>query len=330
MLSVGGCQEPDTLVKVADKFRTRGWAESTKRVYRSQLQCYLNFCQRMSISVLPVSTEGISMYIAYLAHVKKLQFQTIANYLVIVKHLHKSNGFKDPIKDNWQVEHLLQGVKRVLGVAQGCAVPITPDMLLCVKKHLDLYKLFHLSVWSACLIGFFGMLRPGNFLMRDKSVPVLRICQLESRDMDYIITFDYTKTIQFRQKQLRIIIPYLSEHPLCPASALFRLLSLHVLLGSDGQTPLLCETVSRVLSYDIFISFINDILFKEGYEQKVTGHSFRRGGATWAFNSGCPGEVIQDIGFWKSDAYLRYIETNTDTKSRVMHNFGAKLPTNLR
>ena len=140
------------------------------------------------------------------------------------KHLHKSYGFKDPIKDNWQVEHLLQGVKRVLGVAQGCANLITPDMLLCLKKHLNMYKLFHLSVWSACLIGVFGMLRPGNFLRRDKSVPVLRICQLESRDMDYLITFDYTKTIQFREKQLQVFMPYLPEHPLCPASALFRLL----------------------------------------------------------------------------------------------------------
>lgn len=281
----------------------------------------------MSITFLPITKEGISLYIAFLAHVKQFRFQTIQNYLVIVKHLHKTNGFNDPVKDNWQVLHLLQGVKRVLGTAQGCATPITPEMLLCVKEQLNMYKLLHLSVWTACLIGFFGMLRPGNFLKRDKSVPILRIHQIECREMDYIISFDYTKTIQFRQKQLRVILPYLPEHPLCPASALFRLLNLHALLGSDGQTPLLCESVSKVLSYDFFISFVNDILFKAGYEQRVTGHSFRRGGATWAFNTGCPGEVIQDIGFWKSDAYVRYIETNVQTKSRVMHNFGAKLPT---
>jgi integrase len=48
-----------------------------------------------------------------------------------------------------------------------------------------------------------------------------------------------------------------------------------------------------------------------------TGHSFRRGGATYAFRIGISGEVIQLMGDWKSDAYKRYIEFDFDTMLSV-------------
>lgn len=309
-----------------DSFRRQGWAESTKRVYRSQLKCYMTFCDSMSLVPVPISTDGISLYIAYLATVKSFHFQTITNYLVIVKHLHLSCGFKDPVKDNWHVQHLLQGVKRVIGNAQTGAVPLTPDMLLSIKGQLKLYRLLDLSVWCACLIGFYGMLRPGNFLYKDPHVPLLRICQISSNNLDYVIKFEYSKTIQFREKQLCVVIPYIENHPLCPASALYSLLSLHLLLGSNGQSALLCESVVKVLSYDKFLSFVNNLLSKAGYSCKLTGHSFRRGGATWAFNAGLSGEAIQDIGMWQSDAYLRYIEHSLQSKCNAMKEFGHNLP----
>ena len=47
------------------------------------------------------------------------------------------------------------------------------------------------------------------------------------------------------------------------------------------------------------------------------GHSFRRGGATWAFRSGVPGELIQVYGDWASDAYKIYLEFSEDAKRRV-------------
>ena len=48
-----------------------------------------------------------------------------------------------------------------------------------------------------------------------------------------------------------------------------------------------------------------------------TGHSFRRGGATYAFRSGVPGELIQVMGDWKSDAYKRYFDFSFDTMLSV-------------
>ena len=58
--------------------------------------------------------------------------------------------------------------------------------------------------------------------------------------------------------------------------------------------------------------------------KSFTGHSFRRGGASWAFQSGVPGELIQICGDWASDSYKRYLEFNMSDKlqlaARLTHN----------
>ena len=84
----------------------------------------------------------------------------------------------------------------------------------------------------------------------------------------------------------------------------------------------------KALSYNKFLDHVNSILLKSGNKPPLTGHSFRRGGATWAFQVGLPGEAIQDIGMWKSEAYLRYIEPSLNTKIGNMRKFGQKLPSN--
>ena len=46
-------------------------------------------------------------------------------------------------------------------------------------------------------------------------------------------------------------------------------------------------------------------------------HSFRRGGATWAFQSGVPGEMIQILGDWASDAYKKVLEFSMQDKLSI-------------
>ena len=152
----------------------------------------------------------------------------------------------------------------------------------------------------------------------------MRIEQIGSYGSGLVITFHQTKTIQFREKQLQFVIPQIIDNPLCLASALLRLLSLHEILGSNGQSPLLCESVIKPLSYVNFVAFINDILASSGCSEKLTEHSFRRGGATFAFHAGLPSENIQDM--WKSDAYLKYIEKGLPSKSKALQKFGGFTP----
>ena len=49
------------------------------------------------------------------------------------------------------------------------------------------------------------------------------------------------------------------------------------------------------------------------------GRSFRRGAASWAFNHGVPGELIQIYGDWASDAYKAYLEFSIESKLTFAH-----------
>ena len=57
------------------------------------------------------------------------------------------------------------------------------------------------------------------------------------------------------------------------------------------------------------------------------GHSFRRGGTTWAFSCGIPGELIQVFGDWRSDAYKCYLHISLPLKLRVSQGMAFGLST---
>ena len=65
-----------------------------------------------------------------------------------------------------------------------------------------------------------------------------------------------------------------------------------------------------------FHCHFRDVLRSAGNKNAsiFTGHSFRRGGATWAFQAGIPGELIQICGDWASDAYKQYLEFSMNDK----------------
>lgn len=258
--------------------------------------------------------------------VKSFKYSTIKNYLNIVKHLHCANDFDDPIHGVWLIQQTLKGAKRELGDAQEAATPIQPCHLLLIRSALCLDLKEDLSFWAACLIAFFGLLRPGNFLSQGPiCVPDRDLCiqNISPHAKGFLLSLNWTKTLQFREHQLQVTLPDLHGHPLCPASALcslFRLLFANPL--TSDTSPLLQRTDGKPLSYSWFLSRLRKILPGEG----ITGHSFRRGGATWAFQQGLQGELIQELGFWKSNAYLRYLESNLDQKFANMYQFGRGLP----
>ena len=77
-----------------------------------------------------------------------------------------------------------------------------------------------------------------------------------------------------------------------------------------------------------FVSVFRSRLARMGVPNpsRFRGHSFRRGGATWAFQTGVPGELIQIYGDWASDAYKCYLEFSENAKLRVAREMVSSLP----
>ena len=64
------------------KYRTAAFAESSKASYRTQLKTYLRFCELMEYDPVPIVSEHLYRYVAFLATF--LKFRSVRQYLNIV------------------------------------------------------------------------------------------------------------------------------------------------------------------------------------------------------------------------------------------------------
>ena len=90
----------------------------------------------------------------------------------------------------------------------------------------------------------------------------------------------------------------------------------------DGSPVFAYKQHSKLvpLTKALFVHKFRELLARAQVSSSTlfSGHSFRRGGATHhAFRPRVPGEMIQVMGEWKSDAYKRYLEFDFDTMYSV-------------
>ena len=183
--------------------------------------------------------------------------------------------------------------------------PITPQILLAFKSHLNLDNPLHATFWAVCLV---------------VSLPCKVFSQFDSskhlRGEDILFFTDWaiiinrwSKTIQFSQRLLT------SVTWCCPASNLL-LYSSQACLSLGSSTfigPSLYHPSihwGRPDSSDLWTvdSLLKLLAAKTNIDpSQVSGHSLRSGVATLAFQAQIPAELIKRLGDWQSDAYRSYI-----------------------
>ena len=201
-----------------------------------------------------------------------------------------------------------------------------------MRVHLNFNSHADIIFWSICIVAFFGLLRKSNLL------PPSPRCfnshkhfvrdDLTLTSDGFLLQMRWSKTIQFRQRTVSLPLPFLPGHPLCPATAVTRLLALHPHLPKSA--PLFSYVTVNgliVCSQAPFLQRMNRLLALLNLDPKLfSGHSFRRGGATWAFKAGLPGELVQMLGDWASDSYKRYIDVLPTSKFSLFQQFTTNLP----
>ena len=66
--------------------------------------------------------------------------------------------------------------------------------------------------------------------------------------------------------------------------------------------------LNRFISYSSFTSCLKILLKKAGYDPTLySGHSFRRGGATFLHACGGTALMVQASGDWSSQCFTRYL-----------------------
>ena len=123
-----------------------------------------------------------------------------------------------------------------------------------------------------------------------------------------IVSVKWSKVIQFRERTLLIPLVSIPSHALCPVHALRDFFDTCPAPASSPAFVLPTATGLRSISYSSFTKHLKDLLRLAGLNpDNYSGHSFRRGGATYASSLGIPHELIQLQGDWVSTAYLEYL-----------------------
>ena len=299
-------------------YRARTFADSTKKTYRTHLNSYLEFCDLLDIVPVPASERTVAQYAAYLA--RRLKPSSVKQYLNIVRILHLECGEPHPYKESWLVNSTLKGIEKCKGCAPQRKSPITPEILLLIRRGLNLSKINDCVFWAACLVLFFGLLRKSNLFQDDgKFDPAKQL----TRDSFIIVAnsvtiqITWSKTIQRGEKTLSIKLPVMIDHPLCPSAAVINMLHMLGVAPPQSQAfPIAGSSFNKRLRA-LTSSAVGDF----------SSHSFRRGGATWALSCGVPGEVVKLMGDWASSCYLRYLDQlPLHVLDRYRSLFATKLP----
>ena len=309
--------------------KRHAFAEGTYSNLHTQFRTYFAFCVYFQRRPLPASSDTICGYVQFLS--RALKPPTIKNYLSGVRTLHTFLGKQYNFSEDFHLQLLMRGISRMNPHVPRRAKPVTPEILLTIHQHLDFQLSLHCTVWACCLLLFYTMARLGSILPASSKVRDTQGFLTKSRvnfcEEGILITLLKTKTIQFGRRRLHIPLIKLNS-TLCPVRAYAKSISF---LNHRKYSPAFAFiSQGRVewLTKKVFINTFREVASAAGIPDVsfFTGHSFRRGGASWAFQAGVPGELIQICGDWASDAYKQYLEFSMSNKICLAGLFCRGLP----
>ena len=293
-----------TLDAFAQRLLDLAFADSTHRNMKSHVSVYTKFCRSVSCSPFPIQTPFLMRYVAYLT-LSGRAYGTIINHLSSLKHFNQLLGFGKVWDSYYRFQLVLRGAKRYLGVAPTRKHPSTPELLLQVYPLFTLDTPLHAAMWALFLVAFFTFLRKSNLVPDapnciSSKVPLRSDLVFTSQGATLHIRA--SKTIQYQQHSLSIPLPRIPGSPLCPVTALR-----HHLRRNSGPShaPLfsvISPTPQRLfpLTYRHFCAFLSKTISALGLvPAHYSSHSFRRGGASFAFKCNVPAQLIQRQGDWQ-------------------------------
>ena len=306
--------EPALDAEVAG-FVQQAYSSNTQSAYATHRKSYLSFCYVMGYTTVPAMTEVLIRHAAVLA--RSLKYQSIKQYLNIVRILHAEWNLDNPMTNNYQMQCVMCGIRRSRGDTQSYKAPITPDLLLKILQA-------DTAFWAALLLMFYGMLRVGSVLCKGRQCTHERhiVCS-DISFSKYIlnVVIRASKTIQFADRKLQLPIPGAKPwNVLCPVQAM--LLYVQGAQSRESNDPLFITSDGRMrrpLTATVFAQRLKSVLSSLGVNaQSYATHFCRRGGASWAYRLDDPVDTIKVIGDWRSLAYQRYIVTERPLITHAM------------
>ena len=243
----------------------------------------------------------------------------LKHLLSSVKFAHEAMDLQFPM-NSFQVDTTMQGLKRRLAKVPFQVLPITPTILKDMFQHLNMSRPQDRALWCSFLVSFYGLLRkasavPKNHSYNPNKVLVRRNIKVDTQNKMVYLYLGYGKTNNFCTRDVIIPIPGNQDPALDPVTHISALFSS---VETNPESPAFSFSSDRFITYSTFTSRLKTLLRKAGYDPTLySGHSFRRGGATFLHQCGGTALMIQASGDWSSQCFTRYLYM---TESERLHS----------
>ena len=307
-----------------------GFRPNTQRNYSAMFRLFLGFCVFIGISLNDLSVGTIMAFMEFLV-ANGASFSSVANHVSAVKAMLGLYNFPVDLFSKPKIKLFIKSVQinRPLNLSQAAVIQV--DLLHKIVTSCD--SMYMGQVYKALyLLAYFSFMRLSNLVPHslsqyDPSRHLARGDVIKAGPSLKVI-IKWSKTLQTRDRIKCVDIPCLGTSPICPLQALKVLLSLVpkgrnsplFQVKSNGQWQVLTDSKVR---YHFSL-----ILKKLGLSGKgYSFHSFRRSGASYAFNHHVSLQDIQSHGTWTSDSVWRYLIQDQNSPSQVSLTFQQNLAT---
>ncbi len=320
------CSHPGLLEELtaeATAAAAKFYSENSWKTRHSQWRKYLDFCNATHCVALPCSATTLCAYIAFLA--RTLKYTSICNYVSALRTLHKLNDASVDAFECFVVKATLKGYKRILGVNIVRKYPVTVSMLKqIVGSCADDCES---GLIATLLVGFFTFMRKSSLLPRTvhefNHGGTLCRGSIGFTEEGAMLKLTQTKTIQFQERVLYIPLVSIPDSILCPVKALRVHFARHH-APQDG--PVFMDHCNSPITGNRFNKWLKRKVQALDYDPvHYSCHSLRRGGATFAHNSGAPLELIQAQGDWCSMAVLVYLTRPVSLRVQIARLMAASI-----
>ena len=277
---------------------------------------------------MPTSLDTLICFIQFLSRTFT-SVQSIENYISAIKYVHKWNFCKcDFDLDNFSLKDTLRGLQRSMARPPRQKLPITPLILYKMLVVLNFSNPLDCVLRAAFTINFFTFARKSNIVppshQKFDAKKNLTRGDILITPVGLLVSMHWSKTNQFQKKVVHIPLAPVKGSVLCPVNAYLEMVRR---IPAPPESPaFVVPTLHGLesLSHSSYSRALRLLLDKAGVKnlRSYSGHSFRRGGATWAFSAGIPSELIKDHGDWLSQAYLRYLNFNLEERLSVTRGMG--------
>ena len=98
-------------------------------------------------------------------------------------------------------------------------------------------------------------------------------------------------------------------------------------LPGEPLDPLFRLSDNSCLTYTVFLHAFRLVFKRIGFDHSsYGGHSFCRGAATWGSKTGLSDSDIKLLGYWSSDCFSRYVDSDMDKRLKAISFFSSLLP----